>query len=286
MIYSPPSGPVAVSPLTNVGSPASFSTGRMSSAKSVLSVSSAKTTINQYIGRTFPQRMADSAYQRQLPFAGVPTPEMGNPTMSMPEEGSSRRSSHRPRKILSPAPVGPGAEQLVPQPQNMQIITTRHRDPDLPVHSKRDRVRTRRSRSSSSDSSITITVRPPSTENTPSPYNTVTSLPVFLSPDHPNRPLPTPTPPRTLTPPSELGGLPPGFVPMGSSSSTASSAAPYTRSRTLAYEAAPIPSGVHYPASLIAQAKDELAPLSPLASTGFVGFVPKKFGWTRNMADK
>ncbi|KAI0060909.1 hypothetical protein BV25DRAFT_1917459 [Artomyces pyxidatus] len=232
---------------------------------------------------------APAAPVRQVPQAVPPQPPHRRHAHDV---GPLRRGPRRPREIVFPAPLGPAVEQLARPPQSMQpIYAPPRRDSDSPVHSERDRLRPHRSRTSSSGV-IGITVEPPSPgDSTPSPDNTVISQPDLLTPDHAHRPLPAPVSPRTLTPLPEFAELPPGFVPMGSSSSNASSAAPYTRSRTPAYEAAPIPSDVHYPASPIAQAKDEpvegeLAPLSPLASTGFLGFVPKKFGWRRNTADK
>ncbi|KAI0061305.1 hypothetical protein BV25DRAFT_1826779 [Artomyces pyxidatus] len=49
-----PSPSPAASPMSGMRTPDSFSTGRSSYAKSVMSVSSMKTAMNQYIGRTFP----------------------------------------------------------------------------------------------------------------------------------------------------------------------------------------------------------------------------------------
>ncbi|KAI0061314.1 hypothetical protein BV25DRAFT_1826794 [Artomyces pyxidatus] len=49
-----PSPPPADTPLSGMRTPDSFSSGRRSSAKSVMSVSSLKTTMNQYIGRSLP----------------------------------------------------------------------------------------------------------------------------------------------------------------------------------------------------------------------------------------
>lgn len=139
---------------------------------------------------------------------------------------------------------------------------------------------------------------PPHDENT-----TVINQPDLLSPEHAHNPLPAKDLPirafttdaagrgRTLPPLNEFTNFPAQFVPAPSSSSTTSASGHRrhrSRSKTparAAYEAAPVPDGMEYPASPLVQIAvpekyspprvDELPPLSPLAGEGFLGFAGK-----------
>ncbi|THH08603.1 hypothetical protein EW146_g8940 [Bondarzewia mesenterica] len=248
------------------------------------------------------------------------------PPFAFPVRRRAMSHSHGPRpprEIVFPAPLAPPSEgQALPPPHPLRpadmIYHPHQRDSD-DFSPQPERSRPYRSRTSSSGV-IGITVQPPSPDDSPpSPdIGTLITQPDLLSPEHAHRILPLHDgqpafhPSQAFSPqPSPLQGLsdlPLGFVPTRDKQNHRHRHSSREREHE-AYETAPIPPGLQYPGSPLAQVaslnpgavarpgasteggsgSDTDLPLSPLNSDGLKSLLPGLPGrgiWRRFTSDK